>query len=102
MPKVLGEHGRQHDVRGHRRVTAENAIDLGPLQPGIGNRKLGRLAHEIERGRPLVLAIGRQSNAGDEAHGSLTTSLIVIPGRSEGRETRNLEIPGSSLRIAPE
>jgi hypothetical protein len=80
--KVLGEHGRKHDMRRNRRVTAENAVDLGPLQPGIGNRKLSRLAHEIERGRSLVLAIGCQPDAGDEAHDS-TTSLTVIPGRIE-------------------
>ena len=57
--KVLGEHGRQHDVRRNRRVAAENAVDVGSLQPGIGNGKLGRLAHEIERGRAFVLAVGR-------------------------------------------
>ena len=70
--EMLGEHGRQHDVRRDRRIAAENAVDLGSLQPGIGNRKLGRLAHEIERGRAFVLAVGRQSDAGDEAHASVS------------------------------
>ena len=66
--EMLGEHGREHDVRRHGRVAAKDAVDVGSLQPGVGNGKLGRLAHEVERGRAFVLAVGRQPNAGDEAH----------------------------------
>ena len=83
--EMLGEHGRQHDVRRDGRIAAQNAVDLGALQPGIGNGKLGRLAHEIERGRAFVLAVGRQADAGDEAHDlsrSLnTTSAGPAPSR---------------------
>ena len=55
--EMLGEHGREHDVRRDRAVAAQDAVDLGALQPGVGNRQLGRLAHEVERGRAFVLAV---------------------------------------------
>ena len=55
--EMLGEHGRQHDVRRHRGVAAEHAVDLAALQPGVGNRQLRGLAHQVERGRALVLAV---------------------------------------------
>ena len=55
--EMLGKHGREHDVRRHRAVAAQDAVDLRSLQPGVGNRELGRLAHEVERGRALVLAV---------------------------------------------
>ena len=55
--EMLGEHGRQHDVRRHRAVAAQDAVDLGALQPGVGNRHLRRLAHQVERGRAFVLAV---------------------------------------------
>ena len=55
--EMLGKHGGEHDVRRDRAVAAQNAVDLRTLQPGVGNRHLGRLAHEVERGRALVLAV---------------------------------------------
>src|SRR5258706_7466144 len=53
-PKMLGEHGRQHDVRRDGGIAAEHAVDLRSRQPGVGNRKLGGLAHEVEGGRALM------------------------------------------------
>jgi len=47
--KMLGKHGRQHDVRRDRGIAAEDAVDLGAFQPGVGDGKLGCLAHEVER-----------------------------------------------------
>ena len=55
------------------RVAAKDAVDLGALQPGIRNRQLGGLAHQIERGRTFVLAVGCQPDAGDEAHVNATS-----------------------------
>ena len=104
--KMLGENGRQHDVRRNRRIAAENAVDLGSLQPGIGNRKLGRLAHEIERGRSFVLAVGRQPDAGDEAHDRLSSSFRGARSANPESISPPLHaarwIPGSPLRGAPE
>jgi len=48
--EMLGEHGRQHDVRRHRRIAAEHAVDLATREPGIRQRQFGRQAHEVERG----------------------------------------------------
>jgi hypothetical protein len=92
--KMLGKHGREHDVRRNGRIAAEDAVDLRSLQPGISYGKLGRLAHEIERGRSFMLAIGRESDAGDEAH-DCAISLTVIPGRVEDA---NPESRGSPVR----
>jgi hypothetical protein len=33
---MLGEHGREHDVRRDRAVAAEDAVDIGAFQAGIG------------------------------------------------------------------
>src|SRR5664280_1971345 len=35
-----------------------HAVQVGALQPGIGDCKLRGLAHEVERGRALMLAVG--------------------------------------------
>src|SRR5260370_42707349 len=78
--KMLGEHGRQHDVRRDGGIAAEHAVDLRSRQPGIANRKLGGLAHEVEGGRALMPAECRQSDAGDEAHISKASCNFVIPG----------------------
>src|SRR3954465_5348050 len=56
------------DVRRDRRIAAEDAVDVAARETGVRDRKLRRLAHEIERGGTLVLAICRQPNAADEAH----------------------------------
>src|SRR5664279_5272869 len=79
--EMLGEHGRQHDMRRYRRVAAQDAVDLGALQPRIGNRKARSVAHEVERGGTRMPAVSRQPDAGDVAHGSWTLfdlSLIHI------------------------
>src|SRR5271154_4472226 len=80
--KMLGEHRRQHDMRRNRAVAAENAIDLGALQPGIGNGELGGLAHKVERRGAFMLAVGGQSDAGDEPHGDTLTILSFRGVRS--------------------
>ena len=67
--EMLGKHGRQHDVRRDGGVAAEDAVDLGALQPGIVECGLRGPAHQVERGRAFVLAEGREADAGDEAHG---------------------------------
>ncbi len=83
--EMLGEHGREHDVRRDRRVAAENTVDAGSFQSGVGKRKLGRLAHEVERGRAFVFAVEREANTGDEAHDGMTffntTSASPAPSR---------------------
>ena len=33
--KMLGEDGREHDVRRHRRIAAKDAVDLTALQAGV-------------------------------------------------------------------
>ena len=81
--EMLGEHRGQHDVRRDRRVAAEDAVDVAAFQAGIGNRKLGGLAHEVQRGRALVPAECRQSDAGDEAH-DLTPLPLAGRGRGWG------------------
>src|SRR3569833_3094816 len=78
---MLGKHGRQHDVRRHRGVAAENAVDLGAFQSGIVERELGGHAHQVKRGAALVLAEGCKACAGDVAHG--VTTSVVIPGHRE-------------------
>src|ERR1700738_5594191 len=83
--EMLGEHGCEHDMRRDSRIAAEDAVDLIALQPGIGNRKRSRLAHEVERGRALMPAECRQSDAGDEAHGDMASRKFVIPGCADGR-----------------
>src|SRR5260370_19752491 len=90
---MLGEHGRQHDVRRNRRIAAEHAINIGALEPGIRYRELGGLAHEIERRRALMLAVGREADAGDEAHGNTTSLDSVIPGWSEGPDPESRDSP---------
>src|SRR6266849_5569925 len=82
--EMLGEDRRKHDMRRDGRITAEDAVDVCSRQAGIGNRKLGGLAHEVEGGRALMPAECRQSDAGDEAHGNSTSFDFVIPGWSEG------------------
>jgi len=69
-------------VRRDARIAAEHAVDVGPLQPGIGDCKRRGLAHEVERGRAFMLAVGRQANAGDEAHGHALSfeSITAIAG----------------------
>ena len=47
--KVLGEHGRQHDVRRDGRIAAKDAVDLASRKPRIRERKLGCAAHQVER-----------------------------------------------------
>src|SRR5439155_12168232 len=85
--EMFGEHGGEHDVRRDGGVTAEDTVDLRAFQAGVSDRKLGGLAHQVQRGRALVLAVNRQSDAGDEAHVSRTRmttarrhSSFVIPG----------------------
>src|SRR5262249_34710194 len=39
---------------------------------GVVDRKLRRLAHQVERGRASVLAVGGEPDAGDEAHGAVS------------------------------
>ncbi len=68
--KMLGKYGGEHDVRRYRAVAAENAVDLSAFEASVGDRKFGGLAHEVERGRAFVLAVGCEADAGDEAHGS--------------------------------
>ena len=36
--KMLGEHGGEHDVRRDRGIAAEDAVDLGALEPGVGSQ----------------------------------------------------------------
>jgi hypothetical protein len=55
--EMLGKHRGQHDMWRDRAVAAEDAVDFGSLQAGIGNRDLRRLAHEVERGRAFMLAV---------------------------------------------
>ena len=87
--KTLGERGCEHDVRRHRRIAAKNAIDLAALEARIRDRKLGCLAHEVERGKALVLAIGGETDAGDVAHVLAIPSDVVIPGRERSERARN-------------
>ena len=54
--EMLGEHGRQHDMRLHGGIAAQHAVDLAALEAGIGDRKLRRLAHQVERGRAFMPA----------------------------------------------
>ncbi len=67
--KMLGEYGREHDMRRDGGVAAEDSVDLGALQPGIVERELGCVAHQVERGRAFMLAERREADAADEAHG---------------------------------
>ena len=46
--EMFSENRGEHDVWRDRAVAAENAVDLGAFQAGIGDRELGRLAHQIE------------------------------------------------------
>src|SRR5450756_1673087 len=78
--KMLGEYGGQHDVRRDGRIAAEHAVDLAAFQPGIGHRERGGPTHEVERGRPLMPSVGRQSDAGNKTHVS-TTSAGPAPSR---------------------
>ena len=80
--EVLGEHGRQHDVRRYRRIAAQHAIDLGALEPGIRDRKLGRPAHQVERRRTLMPAKGRQPDAGDETHDVAVAVMLDGPPKA--------------------
>ena len=48
--KMLGEYGRQHDMRRDGGVAAEDAVDIRAFQPGIVECELGGLAHQVERG----------------------------------------------------
>src|SRR5260370_9216868 len=89
-PKMLGGHRRQHDVPRDGGIAAEHAVDLRSRQPGIGNRKLGGLAHEVEGGRALMPAECRQSDAGDEAHFNMASCNFVIPGRSEATSPESI------------
>jgi hypothetical protein len=75
-PEMFSEHRGEHDVRRDRAVAAEHAVDLGAADAGIGNRKLGGLAHQVERRRALMLAECREADAGDKAHG-----LHLTPAR---------------------
>lgn len=106
--KMLGEHGGQHDMGRDRGITAENAVDVGALQPGTGDRKLGRLAHQVERGQALMLAEGCEADAGDEAH-LVSTLSVVIPGRRKAASPESISpashvarwIPGRRLTAHP-
>src|SRR6266849_201565 len=91
--EMLGEDRRKHDMRRDGRITAEDAVDVCSRQAGIGNRKLGGLAHEVEGGRALMPAECRQSDAGDEAHGNSTSFDFVIPGWSEGPDPESRDSP---------
>src|SRR3569833_2332903 len=75
---MLSKDSRKHDMRRHRGVTAENAVDLRPFQSGIVERELRGHAHQVERGATLVPAESCEACAGDVAH--LTTSSAVVPG----------------------
>src|SRR5437016_3338571 len=88
--EMLGEHGRQHDVRRDGGIAAEHAVDLCSRQPGIGNRKLGGPAHEVQRGGALMPAECRQSDAGNKAHLSKASCNFVIPGRSEAKSPESI------------
>src|SRR6266478_792247 len=88
--EMLGEDRRQHDVRRDGGIAAEHAVDLCSRQSGIGNRKLGGLAHEVEGGRTLMPTECRQSDAGDEAHGSEASCNFVIPGRSKATSPESI------------
>jgi len=58
---------------------------ISALQAGVDDRQLRGPAHQVERRRAFVLAIGRQSDAGDEAHGALNSSFRGPPlGASPG------------------
>jgi hypothetical protein len=55
--EVFGKDGREHDVRRHGAVATQDAVDVRSLQPGVRYCELSRLAHEVERGRALVLTV---------------------------------------------
>ena len=46
--EMLGEYGSQHDMRRHRAVAAQDAVDITSFQAGIADRLLGGPAHEVE------------------------------------------------------
>src|SRR3569833_2899944 len=75
---MLSKDSRKHDVRRHRGVNAENAVDLRPFQSGIVERELGGHAHQVERGATLVPPERGAAFPGDVAH--LSTSSAVFPG----------------------
>src|SRR5581483_2166000 len=93
--EMLGEHGGEHDVRRHRGIAAEDAVDLGACEAGVSNGELGGLAHEIERGEAFVLAVGGKTDAGDVAHQRASCSA-VIPGRREASSPESI----STARLA--
>jgi hypothetical protein len=45
--EMLGEHGGEHDMRHGGGIAAQEAVDIGALQPGIGQCQLGGAAHEV-------------------------------------------------------
>src|SRR6185312_1336980 len=92
--KMLGEHSREHDVRRDRRIAAKDAVDVGALQPGVSGRKLGRLAHEIERGEAFMLAVGGKADAGDVGHSRAPSFLPSF----RGARSANPESRGSTMR----
>src|SRR5581483_11454023 len=94
--EMLGEHGREHDVRRHRGIAAEDAVDLGACEAGVSDGELGGLAHEIERGEAFVLAVGGKTDAGDVAHQRASCSA-VIPGRREASSPESI----STARLGP-
>src|SRR5229473_7368479 len=103
--EMLGEDRRKHDMRRDGRITAEDAVDVCSRQAGIGDRKLGGLAHEVEGGRALMPAECRQSDAGDEAHGF--NAALVTPSRTnaaisseEKPASRKISVPCSLSRGA--
>ena len=85
----LGRGRVLHEHRVNRRILVEFAdrreqVGLRGVVGQVDVRRvaaqLGGLAHQVQRGRALVLAVSRQSDAGDEAHEDAAFLHFVIPG----------------------
>src|SRR5437773_789143 len=92
--------GDEAVIGGNRRTERHLVVGMADL------RQCGGLAHEVERGRALMLAVGCEANAGDEAHGA-APKLAVIPGQRVSVEPGihnhgwGLWIPGPRLTARP-
>ena len=98
--EVIGLGQPQQDLRRHRALVALYQVDIARrnAQPlgDLGLRQPELLADPPEAGADEQLL------SGVGGHGSpFVATRSVIPGDAE-RRTRNLDIPGSLLRIAPE